>query len=277
MNSAKRENKMFNYEIIDFHTHPFGHGGVNICSHANYCDMSEENIIRDLTAVGISKICGSALVRRSELAEGSTEWMAVQASNRAALAIADDLHGFYVPGIMVHPDFVDESIAGIDYYYDRGVRLIGELVPYMQGWGDYSCEGFSRILDHITEKNMIVSLHSMGEDAMDKMVERHPDTKFVFAHPGEYGEFSRHMKRMKMSENCYLDLSGYGIFRHGMLRHAIDEVGLDRIIFGSDYPTCNPCMYVGGVLLDPMLTTYEKQAIFAGNIRRLFASVGLSI
>ena len=137
------------------------------------------------------------------------------------------------------------------------------------GLHPYSCEGFSRILDHVTEKNMIVSLHSMGEDEMDKMVERHPDTKFVFAHPGEYGEFSRHMKRMKMSENCYLDLSGYGIFRHGMLRHAIDEVGLDRIIFGSDYPTCNPAMYLGGVLLDSLITDREKELIFAGNAKRL--------
>ena len=268
---------MQSYEIIDFHTHPFGHGGANICSHIANCDMSEENIIRDIQTVGISKICGSSIVRVSELGAGHTEWEAVEASNRAALAIADDLGGFYVPGIMVHPDYADESIAAIDYYYERGVRLIGELVPYMQGWQDYSCEGFSKIIDHATEKNMILSLHSMGEDEMDRMVERHPDTKFVFAHPGEYGAFCRHMKRLKMSKNAYLDLSGYGIFRHGMLRHAIDEVGVDRIIFGSDYPTCNPCMYVGGVMLDPMLTVYEKQAIFAGNIRKLFASVGLHI
>ena len=267
---------MENFEIIDFHTHPFGRGGVNICSHASHCDMSEEKIIRDMKAVGISKICGAALVRRSDIGADS-ELDAIRASNRASFEIADDLGGFYVPGIMVHPDFVDESIDEIDFYYERGCRLIGELVPYMHGWRDYSCEGFSKIIDYATEKGMLISLHSMGEDEMDRMVGRHPDTKFIFAHPGEYDAFTRHMKRMKMSDNCYLDLSGYGIFRHGMLRHAIDEVGIDRIIFGSDYPTCNPAMYIGGVLLDPMLTTYEKQAIFAGNIRKLFASTGLHI
>ena len=57
------------------------------------------------------------------------------------------------------------------------------------------------------------------DDEMDKMVKKHPDIVFVAAHPGEYNEFMRHMERMKLSENYYLDVSGYGIFRHGMFRH----------------------------------------------------------
>lgn len=276
------------YEIIDFHTHPFTQNSENICPHASHCDMSTDNIVRDMKAGGITKFCGAPLVTRGTLARNAkrlsesdvpsfSEWDAVKVCNREMLALKDKLDGFYVPGMMVHPDYVGESLAEIDDLYTRGIRLVGELVPYMQGWKDYSCEGFSEILDHITEKNMLVSLHSMGEDEMDKMVKRHPDTKFVFAHPGEYGNVIRHFKRLKMSENCWLDVSGYGIFRHGMLRAAIDEVGIDRIIFGSDYPTCNPYMYVGGVLLDPMITDAEKSAIFAGNIRRLFKSVGLDI
>lgn len=268
---------MQNFEIIDFHTHPFGHGGANICSHSEYCDMSKDNIVRDMKNVGVSKICGSSIVRVSDLQNNSSQLDAIRASNLAAFEISRDLGGYYVPGIMVHPDYIEESIAEIDFYYSKGVRLVGELVPYMHGWRDYSCDGFSVILDHITRKNMIVSLHSMGEDEMDRMVQKHPDTKFVFAHPGEYGEFMRHMKRLKMSENCYLDLSGTGLFRYGMLRHAIDEVGLEKIIFGSDYPTCNPSMFVGGVMLEPLLSDNEKQAIFSENIRKLFASVEINI
>ena len=68
----------------------------------------------------------------------------------------------------------------------------------------------------------------------------------------------RHFERMKLSENHYLDLSGYGIFRHGMLRRLIDTVGIDRILFGLDYPTCNSGMYVGGALLDNLITDSEK-------------------
>jgi predicted TIM-barrel fold metal-dependent hydrolase len=101
------------------------------------------------------------------------------------------------------------------------------------------------------------------------MVKNHKDVVFVAAHPGEYGDFMRHVERMKMSENYYLDLSGYGLFRHGMLRRAIDEVGVERILFGSDFPTCSPAMYIGGVLLDELITDEEKEMIFSQNAKRL--------
>lgn len=77
------------------------------------------------------------------------------------------------------------------------------------------------------------------------------------------------MERMKLSENYYLDVSGYGIFRHGMLRHAIDLFGAERFLYGSDYPTCNPGMYLGGVLLDNLITDSEKELILAKNAKRV--------
>ena len=79
----------------------------------------------------------------------------------------------------------------------------------------------------------------------------------------------RHLNRMKISENYYLDLSGTGLFRHGMLRHGIDEVGAERFLFGSDYPTCNPAMFLGGVILDTSISEEEKTLILAGNAQRL--------
>ena len=124
-------------------------------------------------------------------------------------------------------------------------------------------------MDEAEACGMVVNFHSSGEDEMDKMVKAHPGVTFVAAHPGEYGSFMRHMARMKMSDNYYLDLSGYGIFRHGMLRHAIDEFGAERFLFGSDYPTCSPSMYLGGVLLDDLITDEEKEMIFSKNAKRL--------
>jgi len=150
-----------------------------------------------------------------------------------------------------------------------GIKLIGELVPYVHGWSDYSCEAFDEILRVATGYGMVVNFHSMDNDQMDEMVRKHPDTVFVAAHPGEYENYLRHLNRMRMSENYYLDLSGTGLFRHGMLRHGIDEFGAERFLFGSDYPICNPAMFIGGVALDGLLTEEEKQLIFAGNAKRL--------
>lgn len=253
------------FEIIDFHTHPFTEDRNNICSHIEYCDMSPERTMEIFKDLGVTKICGSVIGGSGY----DNIWEKIKTSNDAALKLRDFYDGFYIPGFHVHPDYVEESIHEIHRMHEAGVKIIGELVPYLDGWEDYSCDAFSEILDEAEKYNMMVSFHSMGDDAMDKMVKAHPNIIFIAAHPGEYGDFMRHVERMKMSENYYLDLSGYGIFRYGMLRHAIDAFGADRILFGSDYPTCNPGMYVGGVLMDHLITDSEKEKIFSLNAKRL--------
>ena len=68
-------------------------------------------------------------------------------------------------------------------------------------------------------------------------------------------------------------LSGTGIIRYGVTKRLIDSVGSDRILFGTDYPTCNPGMFVGGILFDNLLKDSEKEKIFSLNAKRL---LGLS-
>ena len=55
------------FEIIDFHTHPFIHENNNICSHADYCNMSAEQTLGVLDRLGISVFCGVGLGRTVSL------------------------------------------------------------------------------------------------------------------------------------------------------------------------------------------------------------------
>ena len=187
-----------------------------------------------------------------------------------ALKLQEMYGDFYIPGFAVHPSFVKESCEEIERMSSLGVNLIGELVPYMHGWGSYYSKEFSEILDVAENHNMVVNLHgSCCDNEIDMLVKEHPNLIVVAAHPGELPSFNRHLERMKMSKNYYLDLSGTGLFRHGMLRHGIDMFGAERFLFGSDYPTCNPGMFIGGVALDFTLTNEEKELIFSGNAKRL--------
>ena len=256
-----------NFEIIDFHTHPFASRRTNICQHIDNCNMSAEETVNVFKKLGVSKICGSVISVRPD--EKKNDWNEIKRNNDEALELKELYGDFYVPGFHIHPGFMEESFYEIERMDKMGIKLIGELVPYFDGWKDYSTPEFSDLLCEAGKRNMIVSFHSRGEDQMDEMVKNHKDVVFVAAHPGEYGEFMRHVERMKMSENYYLDLSGYGMFRYGMLRRAIDEFGVDRILFGSDYPTCHPGMYIGGVLLDNLLTDTEKEKIFSLNAKKL--------
>lgn len=254
-------------EIIDFHTHPFTERENNICSHTDYCNMSISGTYEMFSRLGVSRICGSVI--SCSRRENESAWDKIRRNNDTALRLREIYGDFYIPGFHIHPDYIEESIAEIRRMKDLGLKLIGELVPYMDSWSNYARSELSVILDEAEKCGMVVNIHSDGEDEMDELVKKHPNLIIVAAHPGEYDEFMRHLQRMKMSENYYLDLSGYGIFRHGMLRHGIDEFGAERFLFGSDYPTCNPAMYLGGVLLDTLITDEEKEKIFSLNAKRL--------
>lgn len=255
------------FEIIDFHTHPFLDAKNNVCMHKDYCNMSAQETFNVFEKLGVSTICGSVVSVRDE--QERNNWKKVKENNDIALELKNLYGDFYVPGFHIHPGYPEESVEEIERMDKLGVKLIGELVPYLDGWSDYSSPEFSDLLKVAGRHNMIVNIHSDGNDEMDEMVKKHKDVIFVAAHPGEYRDFMRHIERMKMSENYYLDLSGYGLFRYGMLRRAIDSFGADRILFGSDYPTCNPGMYIGGVLFDNLISDTEKEKIFSLNAKKL--------
>ncbi len=255
------------FEIIDFHTHPFLLPDANICAHADRCIMNAEETKKTMQELGVSYFAGSVI--RQRLKEGETQLQKMIKNNNEALTLKEMYGGMYIPGFHVNPLYVKESCEEIERMHALGVNLIGELVPYMDGWEDYSSKEFYEILDLAEKYDMVVSLHTMGEDNMDKMVKSHPRVKFVAAHPGEYPSLIRHIERAKLSENYYVDVSGTGIFRFGSLRRLVDELGADRVLFGSDFPTCNPGMFIGGVIYDRNLSDTEKEKIFAKNARAL--------
>ncbi len=251
-------------KIIDFHTHPF------ICSKYSYCkyDINEtaEMIPEELRAIGITRICGSVAYEKPD---GEDTFDFIKILNTQALEIRDRVGDFYIPGIHIHPDYVKESVEEIGKYSSAGVKLIGELVPYLHDWQDKrNSSAFYEILEEAAARDMIVSIHNTDADVMDKLAEDNPNVTFVIAHPGEPSEVKRHIGRMKKNERVYLDLSGAGFERYGMLKYAVDAVGAERILFGSDYPICNPAMYVAAVEFEK-ITDAQRELIYYKNAERL--------
>lgn len=262
-----RKEITMSYEIIDFHTHPFKLRSQNICNHIDNCNMSVESTKELFAKLGIDRICGSVLTT-GETAKGMTPAEVMRFNNDTALELREIYGDFYIPGFHISKLCPKESLAEIERMHRHGVKLMGELVPYFYGWSGYNDEA-KELIDAAAELGMVISVHPSDDDDMDELVRSHPKAVIVGAHPGEYYEFMRHLDRMALSDNYYLDLSGYGIFRHGVIRTAIDRFGPERFLFGSDYPTCNPAMYLGAVTLDPLITDEEREFILSKNAKRL--------
>lgn len=250
-------------QIIDFHVHPFRTPDKCLNFYPEMPALDALGMKAQLEAAGIGRICGSVLYKKHP-----GGWESLHELNREALALRDVLGDFYVPGFHVHPAYPEESIAEIEFMHAQGVRLIGELVPYMHGWGDFSEKNFMKILDAAEAHSMLVSYHTPFAYDMSRAIEAHPGIAFIAAHPGDHDRVGEHIALMKRYDNLYLDLSGTGMFRFGLVKHLVQEVGADRILFGTDYPICNPRMYVQAVYGEDVPDS-AREKILGGNAKRL--------
>jgi len=107
---------------------------------------------------------------------------------------------------------------------------------------------------------------------------RHPDTVFIVAHMGAYsalqpGIYFREALEAASLENVYLDTSAVDTF---FVERAVDEIGHDKLLFGSDYP------YVVGLTIADTVRDIlrldipwrAKQAILRENAERLLKGLG---
>lgn len=251
------------FEIIDFHIHPFYNEKRNMSFYENgihnYKDLKDT-----LNRAGIDYACGSVIERIGDI----TDFNAIREFNDEALKLRDLYEGFFIPGVHIHPNFVDESIEELRRMNKAGVKLVGELVPYMMGWENYYDEALDAIYSEIDRLDMIVNVHTQQEETMDMALERFPNMIFVGAHPRDKETYRNHLERIKKYDNYYLDFSGTGIFRYGLIGSGIKEVGSERFLFGTDFPICNPKMYVEAVLFEK-LKDKDYENIFSLNAKRI--------
>lgn len=253
-----------NREVIDFHAHPhydfhnFEHGTV----------ITLERFRDDLLANGITRACGS-VIYKSILNEPKENDEAVMLRlNRQALEARDVLGDFYIPGIHVHPDYVRTSCEEIEKYHAQGVKLIGELVPYMTHWNSYGHPGLIEIAKLAAEKGMVMNIHATKAADMSLLAEAVPELKLVVAHLTGYGEYEGHLEMLRKYDNVCFDYSAHGADRDGSLRRTIDFAGKERVLFGTDYPGVGPAADLAAVLHED-LTDDELDAVLAGNAKRL--------
>jgi len=252
--------------IIDCHIHP----AVDTATDTNWFAPtgSFERQMEMLRCAGIRRACG-ALIRPMEPASFGE----IRKLNDAALHLRDRFPDFYIPGMQVHPHFPDESCREIERLCgSEGVRWIGELVGYMMGFGEeYDSDRALAVMRAAAAHGAVVNIHCGNLQVIERLCRAVPELPVVLAHPGgAKQEFLERIRRVREFRNLYLDISGSGIDRLGVLRKAVDEAGADKILFGTDFPINDPAVYVAGVLFEP-LTSDERDAVFHGNFERLTA------
>jgi predicted TIM-barrel fold metal-dependent hydrolase len=196
------------------------------------------------------------------------------AGNREVARNVERYNGKFMGACVVNPQYIDEALKEIEYCHDQlGFVWVGELCNYMIPY-NYSIKEFEMLVELVARLNMVLAIHTeRGE--MEYITQKFPQATIAFAHFGDDHEYDDIFKRIDMVSkniNFYLDTSGYGHDRVGVLEYAVKSIGPDRVLFGSDFSINDPSTVISRIK-NSFLTGEEKQKIFSGNLEALLKKV----
>ncbi len=153
---------------------------------------------------------------------------------------------------------VEHGFCGLKIYSVPPLMLIDD--PYMMP-----------IIAKAAELQIPILAHSTGEEC-ESIARQVPDVVIINAHmgccPQAHGDWHRSIAAAKRyPKNIYLDTTSSS-FDNGMVELAVEEVGAEQVLYGSDLPLLDPILQIAKVT-ESDLTNEQKELILNGNINRL--------
>ncbi|HEV2125277.1 MAG TPA: amidohydrolase family protein [Chloroflexota bacterium] len=102
------------------------------------------------------------------------------------------------------------------------------------------------------------------------LAERLPHAKLILAHMSGGGDWAYSMKAVRPYPNVFLDISGSSVDA-GMIEEAIEHVGAERILFGTDSSMCEGV----GKLQGASIPDETKRQIWGANLQRVLEGTTL--
>jgi len=165
---------------------------------------------------------------------------------------------------------VDELERYVNDYGFCGLKIYS--VPPLMLIDDYY---MIPLLEKAAELKVPVLAHSTGAEC-ESLARQVPELILINAHmgccPQANGDWHRSIAAAKQYPNIYLDTTSSS-FDNGMLEFAVEELGAERILFGSDLPLLDPVLQVAKVRQSE-ITEDQKDLILHGNIDRLLQLKG---
>ncbi|GAB4116347.1 MAG: hypothetical protein Kow001_17100 [Acidobacteriota bacterium] len=198
-----------------------------------------------------------------------------RAGNREVARYVEKYRGRFLGACVVNPLYIDEALREIeDCRTQFGFVWVGELCNYTVPY-EYTVKEFELLVEQVVKLNMILDVHTELQE-MEYIIDKFPQATIVFPHFGddrEYDHIFKRIDRVAEHPNTYLDTSGYGHDRMGMLEYAVQKIGADRVLFGSDFSINDPSTVLARIQ-HSFLTPEQKEKVLSGNLRALLRRAG---
>lgn len=234
---------MYTGPIIDTHTHPLINGRQRMADF----EHTGRDYADKVDGTGIARVAALTMAHEGELTETAED-------NDAVLGLAEEFDGFFFPVCSVHPRDGQAAAAELDRVAKAGARWL-KLHPNTQQF-DVSDEAVLPIVRQAGELGMPVlfDAYSPFDPAQPgkfvNLAMACQDTTLVLAHAHGPGfpsllVYDILAKYSWWKRTVYIDISATAPMLAGspfaeQFVWILRKVGIDRVLFGSDFPFYSP-------------------------------------
>ena len=215
-------------DVIDSHFHIWTQDNGTPEKRAERADQ----VRRQAERFGIDRIC--LIGERSGTVEACRE------DNRVVANYVEEHPDLFYGWARVDPNWGDEAVAEFRRAVEEdglvGLKLYADVLlddPAVHPLAEAAVEMDVPIISHVAHLHEHDNPNESGSDEVVGLAERYPDLKLISAHIGGGGVWEYRIKNLVDHDNVYLDTSG-SVTNTGMLETAVDRLGADRLVFGTD-------------------------------------------
>ncbi len=275
--------------IIDFHTHivpPDLKERREDLAHEDHCLSSlfddpaaklatAEELIESMDRDGIDVSVATNMGWSSlELCQKTNDYLMESVSR-----YPDRLIGFG----MIDPRW-ENAPAEIERCATGGLRGIGELMPHLQSFDLGDKDLMHPIVEAAKNHDMIILTHSsepvghiypgkgnVHPEMLYRFITNFPEQPIVCAHWGGGLPFYALMPEVgKALENVWFDTAASPfLYKYNIFPLAVEQIGVDKILFGSDFPLITQKRIITGLAEKTSLSEKARDRILGENASAL--------
>ncbi len=244
--------------VIDCHGHLGGWPLVSLPKN----DVRE--MIETMDSLGIDRLCLSHFLG---------VFCDFRRGNDLLAEAIEQYPGRLIGQIVVNPRYPDQIVPELDRCERQYGMRMAKIHPFCH---EYPADGpgYREFWQYANDKELVVLTHTWGSDKtcgpemFGPIAREHPRAKIILAHAGvtrrgceeTIGVARRH-------DNLYLDVASSQP-HVGMIERFVNEVGAERVLFGSDVPVLEPAAQLGRVAYAE-ISEANKEKILGLNMQRL--------
>jgi len=262
--------------MIDSHTHILPNTPLQLIE-----KFGEDKVLSEMFSDNQETITSEDLVKNMDLNNikksiilgyGWTNFNLLQESNNYNLNSFQENPEKLIPFCSINPKF-KENIYELERCINLGAKGAGEIHPSVQNLDIENEFIWDDSLKLLRENSLPILIHASepvghlypgkGETYPEKIyefVKLFPENKIILAHWGGGLLFYELMKEVKeISKNVFYDTAASSfLYNPKIFKLAIDIVGSEKIIFGSDFP-----------ILDPIRIIKEMETLNQNDLRNI--------